>query len=222
MSLKSAAKRIINRVTGRQLRRAQEEDRKLLAISTRFPQERIENAHLLTDRDELLRRLPSGGTVAEVGVARGEFTERILELNKPSKLYLIDAWMMNSESDYGTTGMAQVESRFLRAIDSGLVEIRRGWSWDRLEELEDQSLDWVYIDAAHDYEAVKKDLVAVRPKVKPGGYICGHDYVRWARHGNRFGVVEAVNEFSMKNGYRLEYLTFEPDYNPSFAIRCAS
>lgn len=41
---------------------------------------------------------------------------------------------------------------------------------------ENESLDFVFIDAAHDYENVKKDVLAWLPKVKVGGYLAGDDY----------------------------------------------
>ena len=43
---------------------------------------------------------------------------------------------------------------------------------------ENESLDFAYIDAAHDYENVKKDILAWLPKVKKGGAIGGHDYTQ--------------------------------------------
>lgn len=42
--------------------------------------------------------------------------------------------------------------------------------------IEDQSVDLVFIDAAHDYDSVKADILAWAPKVKPTGIIAGHDY----------------------------------------------
>ncbi len=42
--------------------------------------------------------------------------------------------------------------------------------------LEDESLDFVYIDADHHYEAVKADFEAWYPKVRFGGVISFHDY----------------------------------------------
>jgi cephalosporin hydroxylase len=53
----------------------------------------------------------------------------------------------------------------------------------------DGSLDFVFIDAAHEYESVKEDIEAWYPKVKPGGYIGGHDYVV-----GKYGVYRAVDE----------------------------
>jgi hypothetical protein len=54
----------------------------------------------------------------------------------------------------------------------------------------DNSLDFVFIDAAHDYENVKADITAWYPKVKVGGTIAGHDY-GWPGSG----VHDAVNEY---------------------------
>lgn len=52
----------------------------------------------------------------------------------------------------------------------------------------DHSLDFVFIDAAHDYESVKQDIEAWLPKVKKGGVIAGDDFSTWP------GVAKAVNE----------------------------
>jgi predicted O-methyltransferase YrrM len=67
-----------------------------------------------------------------------------------------------------------------------------------------ESLDFVFIDACHDYEAVKKDVEAWYPKVKRGGIISGHDYNTWD------GVTRAVNEYAKVHNYSLE-TPDEPD-----------
>ncbi len=58
-----------------------------------------------------------------------------------------------------------------------------------------RSLAAVMIDASHTYEAVRADIAAWLPKVKPGGAILGHDYTSgWP------GVVRAVDETGLKFG----------------------
>ena len=54
----------------------------------------------------------------------------------------------------------------------------------------DASLDWVHLDARHDYASVKADIEAWLPKVKPGGWLSGDDYdtQKWPE------VVKAVSD----------------------------
>ena len=53
-----------------------------------------------------------------------------------------------------------------------------------------QSIEWVHLDARHDYGAVKTDIQAWLPKITVGGWLSGDDYdeVKWS------GVVRAVQE----------------------------
>jgi hypothetical protein len=59
------------------------------------------------------------------------------------------------------------------------------------------SLDMIFIDADHDYGAVKKDLINYYPKLKKGGIFAGHDYTE------NCGVVTAVDEFAADNKLEL-------------------
>jgi len=54
----------------------------------------------------------------------------------------------------------------------------------------DKSLDWVHLDARHDYASVKADIEAWLPKVRQGGWLSGDDYNehKWP------DVVKAVGE----------------------------
>lgn len=54
----------------------------------------------------------------------------------------------------------------------------------------DASLDWVHLDARHDYASVKADIEAWLPKVKNGGWLSGDDYdeQKWPE------VVKAVGD----------------------------
>ena len=66
------------------------------------------------------------------------------------------------------------------------------------KDFKDGSLDLVYIDAAHDYESVKQDILTWLPKIKKGGFIAGHDY----RYDPNIGVYNAVNDIFV-NDYKI-------------------
>ena len=53
---------------------------------------------------------------------------------------------------------------------------------------EDESLDFVFLDADHGYDVVKRDILSWFPKVKIGGVIAGHDYY------NCNSVIRAVKD----------------------------
>lgn len=70
---------------------------------------------------------------------------------------------------------------------------------------EDESLDFVFIDGAHDYQSIKEDIEHWYPKVKKGGYISGDDYV-WESinfavkqfFSNKHNII-SMKEFSYRN-----------------------
>ncbi len=79
------------------------------------------------------------------------------------------------------------------------VKFIRKFSEDAIGHIEDESLDFLYMDGNHQYEFVKKDIELYYPKIKKGGVIGGHDYTsspETEREG--FGVFKAVNEFFKK------------------------
>lgn len=70
---------------------------------------------------------------------------------------------------------------------------------EALALVQDGSLDFVFIDADHSAAAVAGDITYWRPKVRPGGWLGGHDY-----HARKFpGVVTAVNERFAKRHHTM-------------------
>lgn len=61
-------------------------------------------------------------------------------------------------------------------------------SWEAASHFKDGEVDFVFIDADHEYESVVKDIDSWLPKIKKGGIISGHDYF------NPCGVKKAVDE----------------------------
>ncbi len=92
-----------------------------------------------------------------------------------------------------------------------------------MRQVSDGSLDWIYIDTDHSYPTTRDELNLAEKKIKPEGYICGHDYTVgfWSSY-NRYGVIEAVNQFCVEQDWGFAYLTHEADQHASFALQALS
>ena len=182
-----------------------------------FEDKHLRNLVSLKDRETLLKHLPEGGTVAEIGVNEGDFSSLILEITKPQKLVLIDVW---GTKRYHGGLFEKVKHRFGDQLNSGQVEIMRDLSFDAIVKCPDQYFDWVYVDTDHSYPTTKRELELLRTKMKSGGIIAGHDYIigNW-NAGVRYGVMEAVREFCLQHDWEMIFMTHELGTTPSFAIR---
>ncbi len=70
------------------------------------------------------------------------------------------------------------------------------------QTIDDESLDFIFIDADHSYDGVCKDIEAWMPKVKPGGYAFFHDY----ENPNTFtGVKQAIEDKLGMNVVKVSY-----------------
>jgi hypothetical protein len=162
----------------------------------------------VADRDELgevLNRRGLVGTGAEVGVREGEFSEQILRRWNGRLLLSIDSWSATDDSEVSQADHdAMFERTRQRLAPFGpRSEIRRRESRAAAAEIPVRSLDFVYIDAAHEYESVAADLAAWLDRVRPGGLLCGHDYYDGFRYGHLYGVRRAVDELCQRRGLRL-------------------
>jgi glycosyltransferase involved in cell wall biosynthesis len=173
-------------------------------------------------RETMAALLPKNGVAAEIGVLEGDYSEVLLRRAEPATLYLVDAWQHQPPEVYAdpnNVGQQTQDRRFSATRDrfagDPRVVLRREYSTDFFASIPTASLDWVYIDANHGQDAVLSDLRQAALAVRPGGWICGHDYIEgW--YG--FGVVQAVKTFLGENpNWRLEMLTQEGV--PSFGLR---
>lgn len=121
---------------------------------------------------------------------------------------------------YSQRKLDGVTKRFEHRITDGSIEVHRKSSLDAASIFDDGLFDWVYIDTTHAYALTSAELRAYASKVKPGGYIAGHDYAmgNWSKV-LRYGVIEAVHEFCVERDWEIVYLTAETIENPSFALR---
>lgn len=150
---------------------------------------------------EVLDRLPQDATVVEVGVWRGALATRLLQAKPHLHLVLVDPWLAGSNNpNWSASGalLARSTQPEMDAIYASVVEMVRPYG-DRVrilrktslkaaEEIPDGSCDAVFLDAVHSIESVASDICAWLPKVRPGGWIGGHDY----NHPRFPGVTAAV------------------------------
>jgi hypothetical protein len=183
------------------------------------------------NRIELLKEIGSEfplGRGAEIGTFKGEFSKEILQ-NWKGTLYMIDVWrplgkeyLDASNHAIHTTAYSDTMNNISGYEDRAIMI--RAASAESSKMFNDNSLDFVYIDANHAYDFVVEDIELWYPKVKNGGYLCGHDYIGidWYKDPNFlenkkdkhiwngsfyhgvFGVNPAVDEFCTKYDYELK------------------
>ena len=132
--------------------------------------------------------------IVEIGSFAGDSTE-IFAQNFET-VCSIDPWESGYDSADDASNpslydMKKVEDQFdeLCKEFSNIVKMK-GKSEDSVDDFDDGSLDMVYIDGNHQYQAVKEDIQRWIVKVKIGGFIAGHDWN--SRHHP--GVSKAVTE----------------------------
>jgi Methyltransferase domain len=194
--------------------------KKRSALIHSYPYSKLQKKHtdgclLLPSREDMIYEFPKHSVCCEVGVANGDFSEIILAINEPLKLHLVDVW----DSERYGEGYQKVLKKFNNEILAGRVEINLGLSLEQLNKFNDKYFDWVYIDTVHDYKTTIQELSLAAKKVKKGGIVAGHDYCQGNMiTGWSYGVIQAVQEFLVRENWRFVYLTAESHCYLSFAI----
>jgi Methyltransferase domain/galactosyl transferase GMA12/MNN10 family len=162
----------------------------------------------------MLNRCGLVGRAAEVGVFQGGFSEFILRHWNGRMLISIDPWLADDRDSYrDVANVSQEEcdrnyrrTRFTLARFGPRSEIWRMASTEAAGRVEDESLDFVYIDARHDEASVAEDLNLWWGKVVAGGLLSGHDYYDGVRKQGVFGVKTAVDRFCAGRGLPLQVI----------------
>lgn len=156
----------------------------------------------------LLRRLPAGRVRAvEVGVLRGKLSALLLAARPELVLWMVDNWqgVEDQPESYKATrddhALADAARASLHKADAigvsaaypGRAPVLHMSSIEAAELCGDHSLDLVFLDADHSEEGVAADLAAWASKVKPGGWIGGHDYGNNDPRFDFSGVKRAVD-----------------------------
>jgi lipopolysaccharide biosynthesis glycosyltransferase len=195
---------------------------------------KYKNKVMYNHRDDLIRDLncliPSGKGV-EIGVFKGEFSKNILN-NWGGTLYMVDVWRpLGDEYEDDSNHKNHIDAyqetmKNIKGYENKGIMVR-ATSEIAADMFQDESLDFIFIDANHAYDFVVEDISLWFPKLKKGGVFSGHDYINmdwysdpnFAPNGKDkyiytsrldgtpiyngvFGVNPAVDEFCDKHGYK--------------------
>lgn len=144
--------------------------------------------------DRVARSLPTHARVVEVGCLYGRSLVYLAHAakrhGKRAEVWGVDLGAgLDGAPDYHHVGTLTANVRAAGVQD--VVRVVAAESTAGAAAFADGTLDFAFVDAAHDYHSVRCDLQAWWPKVKPGGLLAGHDY----RDPGSPGVAKAVDEF---------------------------
>ena len=161
---------------------------------------------------EIVSNLKDDSHIVEVGSWKGASASymavEILNSGKKIKFDCVDTWNGSEEhinplSNFYEPLLATHDglfNKFLENIDPirSVISPIRSTSSEAAATYNDESLDFVFIDASHDYDNVCNDILKWYPKVKIGGILAGHDYnhppVRRAVDDNLKNVISRPHE----------------------------
>jgi len=167
---------------------------------------------LISNRDHIAELFGELGfkVGAEIGVRMGGYSAVICMKNPGVKLYCIDLW---TSWEGGRPSQDKQDMYFehaKRKLEGYDVTFLRKTSMEALADIPDDSLDFVYVDAKHDFDDVMMDIICWSRKVHSGGIVSGHDYI----HLHNCGVIPAVRAYVEGHNIFPWYLT--QDVPPSF------
>jgi cephalosporin hydroxylase len=141
---------------------------------------------------EEAKKCTDDSILVELGVWKGKsiafLATEILSLKKKPRLFAVDTWAGSDdepEHQKEVTKLGGPEALYnefcnnMRACGvDGIVHPIQKKSLVAAKMFDDESIDFLYIDASHTYEDVLADIKAWLPKIKKGGVIAGHD-IKW-------------------------------------------
>ena len=153
---------------------------------------------------KMVNESPVDAHFIEVGAFYGKsaayMAVEIINSGKNIKFDVVDTWRGSPEHQEGAwdAQVHMIQDTAFDVFQSNLSPVKGHYTPLKMPSVEaaklyqDKSLDFVYIDASHEYEFIKEDIIAWLPKIKIGGYIGGHDY--WPDNAMFKGIPVAIKE----------------------------
>lgn len=175
--------------------------------------------------EKTCERIPLGSTGIEIGVWKGDSSEKFL--TRAGHLHLVDSWspiayehstehgsyenyLKRYEELVGSKDPADYQKFYDSIADSVQqrfknrpVTIHRMNSREFFKTFCDQ-VDWVYVDGDHSYDGVMHDLTNALGVLKSNGIILGDDYATVPpKAGHKPDVKRAVDDFVKQHNLKF-------------------
>ncbi len=153
----------------------------------------------------MVERFPSGSHFVEIGSWKGKsavaMAVEIINSNKKISFDCIDPWYdLKPDGEYFETWCSNLYETFLENIKpvQDYITPMRMTSMQAVNLYQDNSLDFVFIDANHEYEYIYEDIEKWLPKVKVGGILSGHDI-------SYEPVFQAVKDHGLEHQIKIDW-----------------
>lgn len=148
---------------------------------------------------QMVQDAEDGDIFVELGCWKGRSTcflgVEIINSGKDIKLCAVDSWRYRPNTEQPCVSQIEfnkVFSEFLNNIRplEDIIDVYIMETDQAHEAFDDKSIKFLFHDASHHYEDVKRDLQLWIPKVRDDGIFAGHDYFTQCHPG----VKQAVDE----------------------------
>lgn len=157
----------------------------------------------------------------EVGLEKGKNAQEMFEIIPNLKLYAVDPYKQHPQYSPAAAAyvrhwdenyLAGVKAQAQKRMQNRNAVIIEKFSEDAVNNVLDNSLDFVYIDGDHSYDFVMQDIIIWGRKIRLGGIISGHDYFyENNKPGRQAKVTQAVNDYTRVHDIKF-YITKEDRY----------
>jgi len=134
--------------------------------------------------------------VAEIGVYKSHLAKAVLRSPGASTIreyWAVDRWVAGTPAKQAKSdGLFEYATKLMGWFPA--LRVMRSDSVKAAEDFVQGYFDIVFIDADHSYVAVNSDINAWMPKVRSGGFLCGHDFFE-GMDASHPGVARAVREW---------------------------
>jgi hypothetical protein len=192
----------------------------------------VKSCRVVATRDDLALQLPRWRAAAQVGAGFGEVTELLLGACSPSKVTVIDPFVLHEEEELwrsqvnpGQAGLNHelyFRERFAEPISKGRFDLFKGQAFEAIDWLTNGSIGIAWVQGRTNYRDVRDHLQGLLPKMCSDGAMVVSNYIM-ADYLSKtdYGVIQATNEFMVKNRWEMFAISLPSSMFCDVAIRRA-